>query len=322
MVPRVAAGTYNVLNVDQLGSSFRGYSVILYDGMGLPTSIAATMAPLQSQFELYQYMLGDGAVLGSSLYVNIVLAGFSILGFVYMTRNLQDPRAKLIAVATIMVPVVSISSYSGLASGLTMDVLQMPAAHPLSDATVTIAGTEYNGVVTMWGRYLTWAFSTPFILMALGLLAGSNFTKIFTAIVFDIAMCITGLAAALTTSTFNFRWWWYILSTSFFLVVIYIILVEWPRDAKATGTLGPIFNTLKILTVIMWFGYPVFWAAGAEGAGGLSAGVTSWAYSALDIIAKYLFAFLLLNYLRDEPDAITADDSYGASLPSVTPADD
>jgi len=34
------------------------------------------------------------------------------------------------------------------------------------------------------------------ILVALGLLAGSNVTKLFTAVTADIGMCITGLAAA------------------------------------------------------------------------------------------------------------------------------
>jgi len=63
-----------------------------------------------------------------------------------------------------------------------------------------LAGEE---VLSMWGRYLTWTLSTPMILLALRLLAGSNSTKIFTAIVFDVAMCVTGLAAALTTSSYT-----------------------------------------------------------------------------------------------------------------------
>jgi len=55
---------------------------------------------------------------------------------------------------------------------------------------------------------------------------------------------------------------------------------QWPRDATETGT-AEIFNTLKLLTVILWFGYPIFWALGAEGIGVLGVAVTSWAYSAL-----------------------------------------
>jgi len=147
-----------------------------------------------TQPEVYQ-RVQENASLNLSFWANIALAGLSILLFVYMGRNVEDPRSQLIFVSTLMVPLVSISSYLGLASGLTISFLEMPAGHAL-------AGEE---VLTMWGRYLTWALSTPMILLALGLLAGSNLTKIFTALVMDIGMCVTGLAAALTVSSHALR---------------------------------------------------------------------------------------------------------------------
>ncbi|MGM0606434.1 MAG: bacteriorhodopsin [Halobacteriota archaeon] len=264
-----------------------------------------------TQSDIFQRVMEDTA-LAASFWVNIALAGFSILLFAYMARSVEDPRAKLIIVATMIVPVVSISSYTGLASGLTISLVEMPPGHAL-------AGEE---VLTMWGRYLTWAFSTPAILLALGLLAGSNVTKIFTAITFDIAMCVTGLAAALTTSSHLLRWFWYFISCTFFLVVLYILLVEWPKDAEAAGT-GDIFNTLKILTVVMWLGYPIFWALGVEGIAVLEVAVTSWAYSGLDIVAKYVFAYLLISYVVKEPDSVTAGIDYGITSPGAVPrADD
>lgn len=287
-------------------------------------SLVASTArlPLQSAPDLSRYLLTDGLALGASVYLNIALAGGSILAFVFMARTIADPRATLIAVATIAVPVVSLLSYTGLASGLTIGLIELPAGHPLSGATLTVAGETYDGVISMWGRYLTWAFSTPFILLALGLLAGSNLTKLVTAIVFDVAMCLTGLAAAVTTSSVWFRWWWFLLSSACFLVVLYVLFVAWPRDAKRTGTLEPIFNTLKTLTVVTWFGYPLVWAVGVEGFGLLSVTLTSWAYSLLDVAAKYVFAYLLLRYLVAEPDPVTAAADYGASLPGITPSDD
>ena len=255
----------------------------------------------------------DDALLNASFWVNIALAGLSILLFVYMGRNVEDPRAQLIFVATLMVPLVSISSYTGLVSGLTISFLEMPAGHAL-------AGEE---VLTMWGRYLTWALSTPMILLALGLLAGSNLTDLFTAIVADIGMCVTGLAAALTVSSHGLRWFWYFISCMFFLVVLYVLLVKWPEDAQANGT-NDIFDTLKILTVVMWLGYPIFWALGAEGIAVLDVAITSWAYSGLDIVAKYIFAFLLLNWVASN-ESIIADMpslSSGSAATGAAPADD
>ena len=265
-----------------------------------------------TQADVYQ-AIQDNTLLNASFWANIALAGLSILLFVFMGRNVEDPRSQLIFVATLMVPLVSISSYTGLASGLTISFLEMPAGHAL----------EGQEVLTMWGRYLTWALSTPMILLALGLLAGSNMTKIFTAIVADIGMCVTGLAAALTVSSHMLRWFWYAISCAFFVVVLYILLVEWAQDAEVAGT-AEIFNTLKILTVVMWLGYPIFWALGAEGIAVLSVGITSWAYSGLDIIAKYIFAFILLNWVVNNESTIAgmAPGLGPAGTSAPTAADD
>lgn len=270
-----------------------------------------------TQTELFNYIL-DNTLLASSLYVNIALAGIALLFFVFMTKDLEDPRAKLIAVSVLLVPTVSIASYTGLASGLTVGILEMPATHPAESATAMIGGEEVDGVVSLWGRYLTWAFSTPAILLALGLLADADTTSILTAITFDIVMCITGLAAALTTSSHLFRWFWYFLSCAAFAVVIYILLTQWPEDAAAAGT-ADIFNKLKILTVVLWLGYPIVWAIGVEGIALLPVGITSWLYSALDIVAKYLFSFLLLSYIVSNENAVSGGI---ASSSTATPADD
>jgi halorhodopsin len=265
---------------------------------------AGSTVPLQTQGDALQ-AIQDSFLLSSSFWANIALAGVSILLFVYMGRNLSSSRAKLIWVAALLVPLVSISSYSSLVSGLTVGLLQMPAGHPL-------AGT--GEVVSPWGRYLTWTFSTPAILAALGLLAGTDFTKLFTAITMDIGMCVTGLAAALTTSSLLIRWVFFGISTAFFLVVVYILLAEWSEDAARANT-GEIFDTLRNLTVVLWFGYPILWALGSEGLAVLGVGVTSWGYSGLDIVAKYAFAFLLLRWVAN-------NESVVASNPSVFGGDD
>ena len=267
----------------------------------LPASVLTTPGAEASQQEIFEYVFSD-FLLASSFVSNIALAGFTILAIVYLGRNLTDPRAKLIAISTLMISVVSISSYTGLTSGLTISFIEMPAGH-------AAAGEE---VLTMWGRYLTWTFSTPFILIALGLIAGSNWTKIGTSVAFTIAMCVTGLAAALTTSSLAMRWWWFVLSSIFFLVIVYIILVDWSTEAEQTGT-SDLFNTLKILTVVGWFGYPILWFLGVEGVAVLDVALTSWGYSILDIITKYIVTMLIMFYVIKEPAEICGGPDYGLS---------
>ncbi|RJX49189.1 bacteriorhodopsin [Halonotius pteroides] len=259
-----------------------------------------------TQSELFTQIAGNTS-LSASFWINIALAGFAILLFVYMGRNVSDSRAQLIFVATMMVPLVSISSYTGLVSGLSVGMISVP--YP---------GGGSEEVLIMWGRYLTWALSTPMILIALGLLAGTNLTKLFTVVVMDIGMCVTGLAAALTTSSLLLRWFWYLLSCAFFVAVIYILLVEWPTDAREAGT-AEIFSTLKTLTVTLWLGYPIFWALGSEGLAILTTTQTSWAYSLLDVGAKYIFAFLLLRWVVANQNVV--GNIAGGSLGSVSSAD-
>jgi len=268
---------------------------------------AIATAPLQLEPPVREAL--SNPLLSSSLWVMIALMGVALVAFVYMGRDVEDSRVRLMLVATIGIPAVSISSYFGLASGLTIGVFD-------------VAGR--GDVVTLWGRYLTWTFSTPLILLALGLLAGSSPTKIGTAIVFDVLMCVTGLAAVFTTRAVWMRWFWFLLSSAFFVVVLYVLLVEWPRDAaEQSSDVQGLFDTLRTLTIVLWVGYPVVWALGSEGlvlfgSGVTGLAITSWLYSLLDVGAKFVFAFLLVRFLANEPESTRS----GATTGRTTMADD
>ncbi|MFB6252083.1 MAG: bacteriorhodopsin [Halobellus sp.] len=272
--------------------------------MTLPGTIDLSTVLLQAtQSDAFTQIQND-VLLNSSLWINIALAGVSILLFVYMGRNVSAGRARLIWAATLLIPLVSISSYLGLASGLTVGFIEMPAGHAL-------AGEE---VMSQWGRYLTWALSTPMILLALGLLADVDTGSIFTVIAADIGMCVTGLAAALITSSYLFRWLFYAVSCAFFVVVLYALVAEWPDSAENAGT-GEIFSTLRALTIVLWLGYPIIWAIGVEGLAVVqSVGLTSWGYSALDVLAKYVFSFLLLRWVAANERVVSATSGMSSTL--------
>jgi halorhodopsin len=275
----------------------------------IETANAAAFVLQATQGDAFSAVQND-VLLSSSLWVNIALAGLSILLFVYMGQNVTSERARLIWGATLMIPLVSISSYLGLLSGLTVGFIEMPAGHAL-------AGEE---VISQWGRYLTWALSTPMILLALGLLADVDRGSLFTVIAADIGMCVTGLAAALITSSYLMRWAFYLISCAFFVVVLYALLTEWAAAAAEAGT-NEIFDTLRVLTVVLWLGYPIIWALGVEGLAIVqSVGLTSWGYSALDVLAKYVFAFLLLRWVAANERTVATSRRGAAS--TSTPADD
>ena len=252
--------------------------------------------------------IASNALLASSLWVNVALAGLSALLFVYMGRSITNRRAKAIWGATLMIPLVSISSYLGLLSGLTVSFIQMPAGHALAG----------DMILSQWGRYLTWALSTPMILLALGLLADVDIGSIFTVIAADIGMCITGLAAALITSSYGLRWAFYFVSCAFFVAVLYALVAQWPDAAADAGT-SEIFGTLRGLTIVLWLGYPIIWAVAPEGLALIPVGISSWGYSALDVFAKYIFAFLLIRWVTNNQSSIR-DFAIGGG--AAAPADD
>jgi len=275
------------------------------------TGVTTTLALLQTgQSEVLTRIQND-ALLSASLWTNVALAGFSALLFLYMARGVETDRARLIFVATILISLVSLSSYFGLLSGLTVGLVEMPAGHALG-------GEE---VLSQWGRYLTWTFSTPLILLALGLLADVDGVDLFAVIAADVAMCVTGLAAALTTSAYGYRWVFYVISSSFFIVVLYALVAKWPARAEAAGT-RDIFTTLRTLTVVLWIGYPVVWAVGVEGFALVdSTALTSWGYSILDIGAKYVFAFLLLRWVARNEQTVREAAGRGTARAASTAQD-
>ena len=266
--------------------------------------------PLQQTQGEVASRIAENALLASSLWVNIALAGLSALLFVYMGRNITNGRVKAIWGATLMIPLVSISSYLGLVSGLTVGLIQMPAGHALAQA---------DPILSQWGRYLTWALSTPMILLALGLLADVDIGSIFTVIAADIGMCITGLAAALITSSYGLRWAFYFVSCAFFVAVLYALVAQWPAAAAEAGT-SEIFSTLRALTIVLWLGYPIIWAIAPEGLALIPVGISSWGYSALDVFAKYIFAFLLIRWVTNNESSIRDFAITGGG--TAAPADD
>ena len=270
--------------------------------------LGGTAVPLQQTQANAASEIASNTLLASSLWVNVALAGLAALLFVYMGTSITNRRAKAIWGATLMIPLVSISSYLGLLSGLTVGFIEMPTGHALADEVI----------LSQWGRYLTWALSTPMILLALGLLADVDIGSIFTVIAADIGMCITGLAAALITSSYGLRWAFYFVSCAFFVAVLYALVAQWPAAAEEAGT-SEIFGTLRALTIVLWLGYPIIWAIAPEGLALIPVGISSWGYSALDVFAKYIFAFLLIRWVTNNQSSIR---DFAINTGGAAPADD
>ncbi|GCE04747.1 bacteriorhodopsin [Dictyobacter aurantiacus] len=173
-----------------------------------------------------------------------------------------------------------------------------------------IAATAYFAMVTGYGsivvggrtfyfaRYIDWVFTTPLLLLDLSLLAlptlSGNWNRIGTMIAADVYMIITGLVAGLINS--NFKYVWFIASAIAFIVVLYNLLgYLFPLAAARGGEVKQLFNTLSILTAVLWICYPIVWLLGTEGIRLFSLPLEVGLFAILDILAKVGFGFVLLT---------------------------
>lgn len=179
--------------------------------------------------------------------------------------------------------------------------------------------TADDGRQVFVSRYVTWAFTTPLLLLGLATTAlGVPVTRrkpiVFGMLGADVIMILTGLVAALSPSGSAEKWTWYLVSSGGFLAVLYLLWstlrteahVSGPDQARLYG------RNLRFLTVI-WLLYPVNFLLGNEGLRAYGGTETTAGYTLLDLISKAVYGFFAIAGVRRLVDAHGApDDSLDA----------
>jgi len=240
----------------------------------------------------------DGRPAALPLAAGAVLLGLGTLYFLIRGLAVEDARAKRFHLVTTLIPGIAFASYLAMLLGFGV-------------TDVTIQGGET--VEVYWARYADWIFTTPLLLVDLGLLAGVDRETLFGAVAADAFMVVTGLVATLSrVRTYRYVWW--AVGTLAFLTVVYFLLVTLTdaarrRDAAREST----FRTLRNLTLVLWTVYPVWWLAGTKGAGLLSLSVEAVGFAVLDVLAKVGFGLILLRSRAVSADASAPDSTPRAS---------
>ena len=155
-----------------------------------------------------------------------------------------------------------------------------------------------DGRVFFYARYIDWLLTTPLLLYDLAAVAGLERGKTFGVIGLDILMVIFGLIGALSLSP-DWRWLFWAFGMLTFAPIVYVLWSTFETQAVegADDRARKLYSKLLSLTVITWAAYPVVWAVG-EGAGVIDQTSEVLMYMILDVIAKGVFAFLLLHHQR------------------------
>jgi bacteriorhodopsin len=205
-----------------------------------------------------------------------------MLYFVARGWNVTDRRRQTFYIVTIFITAIAFVNYLAMALGFGL-------------TTVTVGGEE---LPIYWARYTDWFFTTPLLLIDLGLLAGADRNQLSALVGLDMLMIGTGAVATLTggaaAGAQRIVWWG--VSTGFLLVLLYFLFGTLSQQASSLeAEAASTFSTLRNLLVVTWAIYPVWWIVGTEGLGIVGLGIETAGFMALDLVAKVGFGFILLR---------------------------
>jgi len=157
--------------------------------------------------------------------------------------------------------------------------------------------TPANGVATPVARYLDWSVTTPILLAGLVTLAlherpqGRGAGFMVAVIVLDVLMIATGLVSAMTTATAA-RLAFFCWSCAAFAGVLYVLWGPLAGISRAEGGgFDRAYRRNLVFLTLVWFGYPLVFAAGPEGLRALTPDAENWVVLVLDVVAKVAYAF-------------------------------
>ncbi|WP_251329552.1 bacteriorhodopsin [Haloplanus pelagicus] len=232
--------------------------------------------------------------------VGAALMGLGALYFAVRGLDAEGPRSRGLHVVTALVPTIAFGSYLAMALGVGV------AEVPVRGGTLEVH----------WARYADWLFTTPLLLIALGLLVGADTETVFGAVAADAFMIVTGIAATLSgVRLYRYAWWG--VSTVAFLLVLYYVFVALGRRARELGeATRETYGVLRGLVGVTWAGYPVWWLVGTAGVGLVPPPMEVLGFTFLDLVAKVGFGTVLLRSraVADATDASGSDPSSGVSV--------
>nr|4QI1_A Chain A, Bacteriorhodopsin-I [Haloquadratum walsbyi DSM 16790]4QI1_B Chain B, Bacteriorhodopsin-I [Haloquadratum walsbyi DSM 16790]4QI1_C Chain C, Bacteriorhodopsin-I [Haloquadratum walsbyi DSM 16790]4QID_A Chain A, Bacteriorhodopsin-I [Haloquadratum walsbyi DSM 16790]4QID_B Chain B, Bacteriorhodopsin-I [Haloquadratum walsbyi DSM 16790] len=206
-----------------------------------------------------------------------------LLGMLYFIADgldVQDPRQKEFYVITILIPAIAAASYLSMFFGFGL-------------TEVSLANGRVVDVY--WARYADWLFTTPLLLLDIGLLAGASQRDIGALVGIDAFMIVTGLVATLTKVVVARYAFWTISTISMVFLLYYLVAVFGEAVSDADEDTRSTFNALRNIILVTWAIYPVAWLVGTEGLALTGLYGETLLFMVLDLVAKVGFGFILLR---------------------------
>ena len=187
-----------------------------------------------------------------------------------------------------IVPIIAACSYLAMATGQGLVTL------PTIDAVA--AGQATPTRIFYFARYIDWTFTTPLLLVSLGMTAMRHGPKrhgaIVGAVLADVMMIITAFAFGASLMDWT-KWTWFIVSCAAFLGVYYII---WKPQMEASATqrddVQATYRRNASILSVVWLIYPIILAVAPDGLGVVSDATSVLVIAVLDVIAKVVYGYM------------------------------
>ena len=187
-----------------------------------------------------------------------------------------------------VVPIIAACAYLAMATG--QGLVTLP-----TDAAVA-AGQAQPTRIFYYARYIDWTFTTPLLLVALGMTAMHAGPKkpgaLLGAVLADVLMIVTAFIFGASTRDWT-KWTWFAVSCAAFLGVYYVIFR--PQMETAAEQRDDVQSTYKrdaVLLSVVWLIYPVVLAVAPDGANIVSDSASVLAIAVLDVVAKVVFGLM------------------------------
>lgn len=198
----------------------------------------------------------------------------------------RTPTENIHTVMHGIVPLIAACLYFCMASG--QGLVMLPTD------TAVAAGAATPTRVFYFARYIDWTFTTPLLLVSLGLTAMRNGPKkdhgaILGAVLADVMMILTAFAFGASEQAWT-KWTWFIISCAAFLGVYYVIFKpQMEANRRERNDIQSNYRNEAIVLSILWFAYPIILAVSADGLNIVSDAFSVGVIAILDTLAKVVY---------------------------------
>ena len=184
-----------------------------------------------------------------------------------------------------VIPIIAACAYFAMATG--QGSIMLP-----SHGDTGVAGMR----IFYFARYVDWAFTTPLLLLSLGMSAMHAGHKraglLLGAGLADLLMIVTAFAFGASETGWT-QWTWFAVSCAAFLGVYYVIWM--PQMAvnrlERDDVQAAYLRNATVLSVL-WLIYPLILAVAPDGLGIVSDPVSVLAIGVLDVLSKVAYGLM------------------------------